>query len=211
MFGYIGTHALHPALERLRYDPREDFAPVGLIGASPTLLVVNPRLDVVSVPQLVERLRTRPGACSYAAAGRGTPPHFAAELFRLRTGVALPGVHYRGAAPAIAATANGLAQLMFPSLFTAEPFIRTGALRALAVAGSRRVPQLPDLPTLAELGIEGVDVMQWYALFAPRGTSAEVVAGLSAAHFNGAHPLMACGELFFAACCRRSVIHQLLE
>jgi 2-methylaconitate cis-trans-isomerase PrpF/tripartite-type tricarboxylate transporter receptor subunit TctC len=182
MLGYIGTHALHPALESLRYDPRTDFEPVGLIGASPTLLVVNPRLDVVSVPQLLDRLRRQPGQCVYADAGRGSPPQFAAELFRQRAGLAeLPGLHYRGAAPAIAATANGLAQFMFPSLFTAQPFIRTGALRALAVAGTRRTAQLPDLPTLPEVGVDGVDVTQWYALFAPRGTPEGVVEQLSQA------------------------------
>ncbi|WP_374664043.1 4-oxalomesaconate tautomerase [Ramlibacter sp.] len=182
MLGYIGTHALHPALEPLRYDPRTDFEPVGLIGASPTLLVVNPRLDVVSVPQLLDRLRRQPGQCVYADAGRGSPPQFAAELFRQRAGLAaLPGLHYRGAAPAIAATANGLAQIMFPSLFTAQPFIRTGALRALAVAGTRRTAQMPELPTLPEVGVEGVDVTQWYALFAPRGTPSAVVEGLSQA------------------------------
>lgn len=182
MLGYIGTHALHPALEPLRYDPRVDFAPVGLIGASPTLLVVNPRLSVVSAPQLLARLRQEPGQYICADAGRGSPPHFAAELFRLRAGLtALRGLHYRGAAPAIAATANGLAHFMFPSLFTAQPFIRTGALRALAVAGTRRTALLPDLPTLPEMGVEGVDVTQWYALFASRGTPNSVVEDLSQA------------------------------
>lgn len=181
MLGYIGTHAMNPALQRLAYDPVTDFEPVGLIGASPTLMVINPRVPVADVADLIAQLRAQRNKYAYASAGDGTAPHFAAELFKLSTGTRMPGVPHRGAAPAIADTANGLAQIMFPSLFTAEPFIRTGTLRPLAVAGPRRVPGFPDLPTLAEMGVEGVEVTQWYALFAPAGTPQAVVRRLNAA------------------------------
>ncbi|HSV34468.1 MAG TPA: 4-oxalomesaconate tautomerase [Ramlibacter sp.] len=181
MLGYIGTHGMNPALQRLNYDPVADFEPVGLIGASPTLMVVNPRVPVTDVADLIAQLQIQRNKYAYASAGDGTAPHFAAELFKLNTGTTMPGVPHRGAAPAIADTANGLAQIMFPSLFTADPFIRTGTLRALAVAGPRRVPGLPDLPTLAELGVHGVEVTQWYGLFAPAGTPGSVVARLNAA------------------------------
>jgi 2-methylaconitate cis-trans-isomerase PrpF/tripartite-type tricarboxylate transporter receptor subunit TctC len=181
MLGYIGTHAMNPALQRLNYDPVADFAPVGLIGASPTLMVVNPRVPVASVDDLIAQLRAQPDRYAYASAGDGTAPHFAAELFKLNTRTHMPALAHRGAAPAIADTANGLAQVMFPSLFTADPFIRTGTLRALAVAGPRRVPGFPDLPTLTELGVEGVEVMQWYALFAPAHTPDAVVDQLNVA------------------------------
>ncbi|MEO6855943.1 MAG: 4-oxalomesaconate tautomerase [Rhodoferax sp.] len=179
LFGYIATHGIHPALEGLRYDPLADFCPVGLIGYSPTLLVVNADLDVRDVPDLVAQARQSP--LHYASAGTGTAPHFAAELFNLNAGTALRGHTYPGAAPAIADTVRGSTQLMFPSLFTAQPYLHSGKLRALAVAGPERLPSLPGVPTLAEQGVPGVEVTQWYALFAPAGTPPEVVAALNAA------------------------------
>ncbi|MEO6320611.1 MAG: tripartite tricarboxylate transporter substrate-binding protein [Polaromonas sp.] len=179
MFGYIATHGINPALQALRYDPVADFSPVGLVGHSPTLLVVHADLPVRSVAELVALIKTQPGRFSYASAGEGTAPHLAAELFRLRTGITLPGLAYAGAAPAIADTVRGNAQLMFPSLFTAQPYLRSGKLRALAVAGPSRLSSLPDLPTLAEAGVAGVELTQWYALFAPARTPAPVVAQLN--------------------------------
>ena len=102
-------------------------------------------------------------------------------MIRLRTGVTLPGLAYAGAAPAIADMVRGNAQLMFPSLFTAQPYLRSGKLRALAVAGPVRLPSLPELPTLAEAGVAGIELTQWYALFAPAKTPAQVVAQLNRA------------------------------
>ncbi len=181
MFGYIATHGINPALQALRYDPVADFAPVGLVGHSPTLLVVPAGLPVHSVAELVALIRAQPGRLRYASAGEGTAPHLAAELFRQRTGIALPGLAHAGAAPAIADTARGNAQLMFPSLFTAQPYLRSGKLRALAVAGPARLASLPDLPTLAEAGVAGIELTQWYALFAPARTPAPVLAQLNQA------------------------------
>ena len=184
MFGYIATHGINPALQKLRYDPVADFAPIGLIGYSPTLLVVPATLGVDSVEDLVHLLRESPGRMSYASAGEGTVPHFAAELFRLQTGSQLRGVVFSGAAPAIADVANGLVQVMFPSLFTAQPYLRSGRLKALAVAGPTRLPALPDVPTLQEAGVTGVEMTQWYALFAPAKTPPAVVRQLNTA-LNG--------------------------
>ena len=180
MFGYIATHGINPALQQLAYDPITDFAPVGLIGYSPTLLVVNADLPANSVQALIALLRAEPGRLSYASAGEGTVPHFAAELFKQQTGVELPGVAHTGAAPAILATARGHTQVMFPSLFTALPYLRSGKLKALAVAGSGRLPNWPNLPTLAQAGVPGVELTQWYALFAPHGTPPEVITQLNA-------------------------------
>lgn len=184
MFGYIATHGINPALQKLRYDPVADFAPIGLIGYSPTLLVVPATLGVDSVEDLVHLLRESPGRMSYASAGEGTVPHFAAELFRLQTGSQLQRVDFSGAAPAIADVANGLVQVMFPSLFTAQPYLRSGRLKALAVAGPTRLPALPDVPTLQEAGVTGVEMTQWYALFAPAKTPPAVVRQLNTA-LNG--------------------------
>ncbi|MEO6292192.1 MAG: 4-oxalomesaconate tautomerase [Burkholderiaceae bacterium] len=179
MFGYIATHGINPALQPLRYDPLADFSPVGLVGYSPTLLVVHDDLPVHNVGELIALLKTQPDRFSYASAGEGTAPHFAAELFKLHTGVTLPGVTYTGAAPAIADTVRGNTQVMFPSLFTAQPYLRSGKLRALAVAGPARLPSLPDMPTLAEAGVAGVELTQWYALFAPAKTPLAVVTQLN--------------------------------
>ncbi|HEY8905324.1 MAG TPA: tripartite tricarboxylate transporter substrate binding protein, partial [Rhodoferax sp.] len=181
LFGYIATHGINPALQKLRYDPVADFAPIGLIGYSPTLLVVPSELPVRSVEELVRLLRSSARRLSYASAGEGTVPHFAAELFKLQTGTQLQRVDFSGAAPAIADVASGLVQVMFPSLFTAQPYLRSGKLRALAVAGTSRLPALPELPTLLEAGVPGVALTQWYALFAPAKTPAAVVRQLNAA------------------------------
>lgn len=181
LFGYIATHGINPALQKLRYDPVADFAPIGLIGYSPTLLVVAADLPVHSVDELVRLLRQSPARLSYASAGEGTVPHFAAELFKLQTGTQLQRVDFSGAAPAIADVASGLVQVMFPSLFTAQPYLRSGKLRALAVAGATRLPTLPELPTLLEVGVPGVELTQWYALFAPAKTPAQVVRQLNTA------------------------------
>ncbi|WP_405053880.1 4-oxalomesaconate tautomerase [Variovorax soli] len=175
MFGYLGTHAMNPALQTLGYDPVSDFEPVGLVGSSPTLMVTHPGKGAPDVHTLIARLKAAPRCFSYASAGDGTPPHFAAELFQLSSGTSMAGATFEGAAPAIADTASGRSQIMFPSLFTASPFIRAGQLRALAVAGPKRLDDLPALPTLAELGFPAVDVVQWYGLFAPAGTPAAVL------------------------------------
>jgi 2-methylaconitate cis-trans-isomerase PrpF/tripartite-type tricarboxylate transporter receptor subunit TctC len=179
MLGYIGTHAMNPALQKLRYDPLADFEPIGMVGHSPTLLVTHPSMPVHDVQDLVAQLKTSPDKYSYASAGYGTAPHFAAELFKLSTGTAMVGVPHLGAAPAVTATISGQTQIMFPSLFTALPYVRTGKLRALAVAGPRRVASLPDVPTLLEAGVSGVDVTQWYALFSPARTPPPVVETLN--------------------------------
>jgi 2-methylaconitate cis-trans-isomerase PrpF/tripartite-type tricarboxylate transporter receptor subunit TctC len=181
MFGYVGTHAMNPALQRLGYDPVGDFEPVGLVGSSPTLMVTHPKRGAADLHALVARLKDAPGSLGYASAGDGTAPHFAAELFQLNSGTSMASATYEGAAPAIADTVNGRSQIMFPSLFTAYPFIRAGQLRALAVAGAMRLDALPDVPTLAELGVAGVDVNQWYGLFAPAGTPAATIDRLNRA------------------------------
>ena len=181
MFGYVGTHAMNPAFQKLAYHPVKDFEPVGLIGSSPTLMVAHPDAGFDDIRGLLGRLRSAPGSIRYASAGDGTPPHFAAELFQLATGTKMEGRTYEGAAPAIGDTVEGRSQVMFPSLFTAYPFILDGRLRALAVAAPTRLDALPAAPTLLESAIDGVDVSQWYGLFAPAGTSAAVIARINRA------------------------------
>jgi tripartite-type tricarboxylate transporter receptor subunit TctC len=181
MWGYIATHSMNPALQKLRYDPVADFEPVGLVGYSPTLMVANATVPVKDVRDLVAQLKARPDKYTYASAGNGTAPHFAAELFKLNAGVVMLGVPYKGSAPAISDTIGGQTQFMFPSLFTAYPHVKSGKLRALAIAGPKRSPSLPEVPTLKEAGVDGVDVLQWYGLFAPARTPKAVIDKLNKA------------------------------
>lgn len=181
IFGYIATHAMNPALQKLRYDPVTDFEPVGLVGYSPTLMVANVSTPVKDVKDLVAQLKAKPDKYTYASAGAGTAPHFAAELFKLNAGVTMTGIPYKGAAPAINDTIGGQTQFMFPSLFTAYSHVKNGKLRALAVAGPERIATLPNVPTLKEAGVDGVDVTQWYGFFAPAKTPKAVVDKLNQA------------------------------
>lgn len=180
MFGYIATHAMNPALQKLRYDPVTDFEPIGLVGHSPTLMVASNSAQVKDVKDLVAQLKAKPDKYTYASAGSGTAPHFAGELFKLSTGTVMLHVPYKGAAPAVNDTIAGHAHFMFPSLFTAAPHVKSNKLRAMAVAGPKRVATMPDVPTLKELGID-VDVSQWYAFFAPAKTPKPVVEKLNKA------------------------------
>jgi tripartite-type tricarboxylate transporter receptor subunit TctC len=116
---------------------------------------------------------------NYASAGKGTAPHFAAELFKMNTGADMEHVPYKGSAPAIVDTIGGTTQVMFPSLFTAYPQVKGGKIKALGLAGAKRSPLMPDVPTLTEQGIPNVNIGQWYALFAPSKTPSAVIQRLN--------------------------------
>jgi hypothetical protein len=175
MFGYIATHAINPALQKLRYDPIKSFEPISLVATSPTLVVANTNLGVKNIKELVALLKSKPGKFSYASAGQGTAPHLTGELFKLNTNTDMLHVPYKGSSPAILDTIGGTTQVMFPSLFTAFPQIKGNKLTALGVAGKKRSPLLPNVPTLAEQGIPNIEVDQWYAMFAPAGTPKAVI------------------------------------
>ncbi len=179
MWGFIATHAMNPALQKLRYDPVADFEPIGLVGYSPTLMVANPNAGIKDVRDLIAQLKAKPDKFAYASAGSGSAPHFAAELFKINAGVEMLGVPYKGSAPAVSDTIGGQTQVMFPSLFTGMPHVKGGKLKALAIAGPKRSPLLPEVPTLKEVGVDGVDVQQWYALFAPAKTPKPVIDRLN--------------------------------
>ena len=175
LFGYIGTHGMSPAPQKLRYDPITQFELIGMVSYSPTLMVVNPKVPAKTVSELVALTKAKPHDFNYASAGNGTAPHFSAEIFKLESGAQMAHVPYRGAAPAMNDTMAGQTQVMFPSLFSAYPHVKGGKLRALALAGPKRSSLLPDVPTLEEAGIKGVEITQWYALFAPGKTPRPVI------------------------------------
>ncbi len=179
MFGYIATHGINPALQKLKYDPVTDFEPIGLVANSPTLMVTTMGLNVKTPKELIALINAKPGTMSYASAGKGTAPHLAGELFKIASGVDLVHVPYKGSAPAVVDTIGGTTQVMFPSLFTAYPQVKAGKLKALGIAGEKRSSVMPDVPTLAEQGVPNVNVNQWYGLFAPAKTPKAVIERLN--------------------------------
>ena len=179
LWGYIATHGINPALQRLKYDPIADFEPIGMVASSPTLLVTTNSLPVTNAKELVALLKAKPDSISYASAGIGTAPHLTAELFQINTGTQMLHVPYKGSAPALVDTIGGTTQVMFPSLFSAFPFVTGGKLRALGIAGEKRSSVLPNVPTLREQGIPNMSVTQWYALFAPAKTPTAIINRLN--------------------------------
>jgi tripartite-type tricarboxylate transporter receptor subunit TctC len=175
MFGYIATHGINPALQKLKYDPVLDFEAIGMVAASPTVLVANNSVPVKSAKELVQLIKSKPGTFSYATAGNGTAPHIAGELFKHSAGLDVVNIPYKGSAPAIVDTIAGNTQYMFPSLFTAFPQVKGGKLKALGIAGEKRSTVMPDIPTLAEQGIANVNLSQWYAMFAPAKTPRAII------------------------------------
>ncbi len=179
MFGYIATHGINPALQKLKYDPVTDFEPIGLVANSPTLMVVTNGLNVKTPKELIALINAKPGTMSYASAGKGTAPHLSGELFKISTGVDLIHIPYKGSAPAVVDTIGGTTQVMFPSLFTAYPQVKAGKLKALGIAGEKRSSVMPEVPTLTEQGVSNVNVNQWYGLFAPAKTPRGVIDRLN--------------------------------
>ena len=175
MQGYVATLGTSPATRRnLPYDALKDFTPVGMIGSTPNVLVVNPQVPAQSVTELLTHLRNSPSA-SYGSSGQGSLTHLTMELFKLQTQIDVAHVPYRGIAPAFTDLIAGQTQAMFPGLAAALPHIRSGRARPLAVTGLQRHPQLKDTPTLDELGLKGFDAVQWYGVVGPAGLPAPVV------------------------------------
>lgn len=179
MQGYVATHGTSPATRKLPYDPVRDFTPIGMIGGTPNVLVVNPSLPVKTVKEFTDYLRNNPGRLSYGSAGAGSLTHLTMELFKQQVNSFMVHIPYRGVAPAFTDLIGGQTQAMFPGLAAAVPHIRSGRVRPLAVTGNKRHPQFKDLPTLEELGFKGFDAMQWYGVVGPANMPAPVVRQLN--------------------------------
>jgi len=164
---------------KLTYDPLRDLAPVGMVGATPLVLIVHPSLPVNSVKQLVALAKSRPGQVLFASAGTGSTTHLAGELFRAASGVSIVHVPYKGAAPALTDLTGGHTQMMFSTLPAVLPLITAKRLRPLAVTSAARAGSLSGTPTMVEAGVAGYEVDYWYGLFAPRQTPAAVLAQLN--------------------------------
>jgi len=164
-----------------------DFAPVSVFSESVNLLVVSASLPARSLKELVAMAKEKPGSLNYSSAGAGTSQHMAAELFKLRTGTNIVHVPYKGSAPALTALIAGEVQLSFSNTVAINQHVKSGRLRALAVAGPKRTEVLPDVPTMKEAGVEGVEVPLWFGLLAPAGTPREIVQLLAANVAKAAH------------------------
>ena len=162
------------------YDIVRDFAPVSVFSDSTNILVVPASLPVKTVKDLVALAREKPGSLNFSSAGSGSTQHLAGELFKLRTGTQMVHVPYRGSAPSIAALLTAEVQLTFVNPLAIGSHVKSGRLRALAVAGPKRAGLLPEVPTMKEAGVEGVEVPLWFGLLAPAGTPREVIATLAA-------------------------------
>lgn len=172
--------AINLALYRNPPYSLKEFAPVSVFSESVNLLVVSASLPAHSVKDLVAMAKEKPGSLNYSSAGAGTSQHMAAELFKLRTGTNIVHVPYKGSAPALTALIAGEVQLSFSNTVAIHQHVKSGRLRALAVAGPKRTDVLPDVPTMKEAGVEGVEVPLWFGLLAPAGTPREVVQLLAA-------------------------------
>jgi tripartite-type tricarboxylate transporter receptor subunit TctC len=179
MQGYVATHGTSPATRKLPYDPIRDFTPIGMIGATPNVLVVNASLPVKTVAQFVAYVKSNPGRLSYGSAGQGSLTHLTMELFKQQIDSFMVHIPYRGIAPALTDLMGGQTQAMFPGLAAAVPHIRSGRLRPLAVTGLTRHPLFKDLPTLDESGFKGFDAQQWYGVVGPAGIPAAIVRQLN--------------------------------
>ncbi len=179
-----GPFVINPGLQKLSYDPVKDFSPISLIGAIPTILVINPKLPVNTFSELVTYAKARPGQLNFGSTGNGATPHMAGELLKFMAGLDIKHVPYKGSAPALTDLMGGQIDLMFDGVSAALPHVKTGKLRALAVGSIKRVKAVPELPTVSELGLTGFDVVPWYAILGPAGLPADVVARLNSALVN---------------------------
>lgn len=165
----------------LPFDTQKDLAPVALVASLPLVLVVHPDVAADSVDELVALAKAKPGSLNFANSGVGTTAHLAGELFKLETGVEMESVAYKGGGPAVADLLGGHVQLYFATPAAVLPLIQSGRLKALAVTSRERLPELPDVVSLVEAGLNGLEVEAWFGLFAPAGTPDSVIAKLNAA------------------------------
>ena len=170
VMGVSTAHAIAPHLLKLGYDSDKDLVPVVFVGAAPNVLVVNNALPVDSVQSLVKLAKENPGQLNYASSGSGSTQHIAAELFKDAAGIFITHIPYRGSGPALIDLVGGQVQMSFDTMPSVLGQIKNGRIKALAVNSSQRNPQLPNVPTMAQAGLKGVEMNAWYGLYMPAST-----------------------------------------
>jgi tripartite-type tricarboxylate transporter receptor subunit TctC len=180
LLGNVGSMTIHPFLyPNLPYDPIKDFAPVTLVGAVTSVVVVTASLPVNNIAELVAWAKANPGKLNFTSSGAGSSTHLTGELLRLRTGIKMEHISYKGSAPALVDLIAGNVQLMFENLPSVLPHIKAGRVRALATTAAKRSSALPDVPTMIEAGFAGFDMVSWQGILVPAGTPQEIVARLN--------------------------------
>lgn len=169
------SFTMNPALQKLSYDPARSFVPVTMLGSAPSVLAVNAALGTSTLADLIALAKQRPNQIRLAAAGAGSYQHLISEQFRLMTGTDFLIVQYKGGAPALNDLVSGHADFSVGTVIYTLPFITSGQVKALAVAGPKRIAALPEIPTATEAGVAGYDASNWWGLLAPAGTPAAVV------------------------------------
>jgi tripartite-type tricarboxylate transporter receptor subunit TctC len=168
-----------PLLQETPYDPVKDFAPVTLTDSAPNVLVVNPSLPVKSVKELIALAKARPGELNYGSSSTGSTPHLAAELFNMMAGVKIVRVPFKGSGPAVISLLGGQVQLMFATAGSVAPHVKSGRLRALAVASLQPSALAPGLPTIAASGVPGYEAVAFEGMFAPAKTPVAIIDRLN--------------------------------
>jgi len=180
LLAYIGPIAVAPTIDqKLGFDPVKDFRGVSLMATIPLVLVVHPSMPADSVKKLVALAKSQPGKLTYGSAGSGTAQQLSGELFKLLTGTSIVGVPYRGGAPASVAVLTGEVDLLFTGALGVFPHVKAGRLRALAVTTAKRLASVPHLPTVAEAGVKGFEVVSWNGVLVPAATPQAVVQKLN--------------------------------
>jgi tripartite-type tricarboxylate transporter receptor subunit TctC len=176
------THAVLPAVQpRMPYDAEKDFASIGLVATATNILIASPKLPANSVAELIALAKSRPGTLNFASSGTGTVTHLIGEMFRMRAGIQVEHVPFRGGVQSVPGLVDGSIQFLFDSVVWSLPLIREGRIKGLAVTSSRRSALAPDMPTVAESGLPGFEGDTWFGLSAPAGTPPAALAKLSGA------------------------------
>ncbi len=182
LLGYTGTLAIGPSLyKNVGYDPRRDFAPIGLIGNAPNSLVVNPSFAAKTVAELIAYAKANPGKVNFGSAGAGTASHITGEYFARAAGITLVHIPYKGTGPALTDLLGGHIPMAFAPIPASHSNVAAGKLRALAVTSATRSSLLPEVPTIAESGLSGFDASLYYGLAAPAGTPRPIIDRLNKA------------------------------
>ena len=178
--GSSASLAVNPLLyNQLPYDPKTDFVGISMLAASPLILVVPQELPVKSVSEFIAYAKAKPGSMNFASVGNGNPLHLAGELFKVSAGIDMVHVPYNGSSPALTALIGNQVQAMFDVVLTSNPHIKSGKLRPLGVTGNKRIPLLPEVPTVSEAGLPGYETGIWFAMVTPKATSTAIVQRLN--------------------------------
>jgi tripartite-type tricarboxylate transporter receptor subunit TctC len=180
LMGTVGTHGINVSLyPKMPYDAVKDFAPVSLVAGVPNVLVAAPTFPANTVKDVIDAAKKEPGKLTFASSGSGTSIHLSAELFKMLSNTQMTHVPYKGSAAALPDLMSGQVNIMFDNAPTVIPHIRAGKLKAMAVTSAVRSPALPNVPTIAEAGLQGFEASSWFGVLAPAGTPKDIVDKLS--------------------------------